>query len=69
MRRILNGGIDVLAFKEIVIGKDLVEVRAVGEEFQNVRDPQALTTNAGAASAFAFFNGDSFESIGAHMGI
>ena len=36
-------------------------------ELKNVGHANALPTNAGAASALAFFDGDSRESIGAHI--
>ena len=66
MGRILNGGVDVLPFEEGVIGENLVETCAAGQKLKNVGYTNALSTNAGAASAFAFFDGDSPESIGAH---
>ena len=67
MGRILNGGVDVLPFEEGVIGENLVETCAAGQKLKNVGYTNALPTNAGAASAFAFFDGYSLESSGAHI--
>jgi hypothetical protein len=66
MGRIFNGGVDVLFFEERIAGQNLVEAGTVGEKFKNVGHTNTLSANAGSAPAFALFNGDSFESFGAH---
>ena len=56
MSRVFNGCIDILPFEEGVIGENLVEVCAISEKLENVGHTDALPTNAGTASAFAFFD-------------
>ena len=65
--RVFNGGVDVFPFKERVVGQNLVEACAVGQEFEDVGDAKTLAANAGTAPAFALFDGDSFESVCAHI--
>jgi len=59
MGRVLNGRVDVLWFEECVVGQNLVVARAIGQEFENVGHTETLASNAGTASAFTFFDGDS----------
>src|SRR5579863_1110773 len=66
MGRVFNRGKDVFAFEEIVIGENLVESRAFGQKLEHVGNANALAPDARTAPALAFFNGDSFESVGAH---
>ncbi|HUQ95472.1 MAG TPA: hypothetical protein VM120_27580 [Bryobacteraceae bacterium] len=67
MGRVLDGGVDVLTLKEGVVSKNLIVARAIGQKFKNVGDTNTLAANAGTAPTFAFFDGDSFESVCAHI--
>jgi len=64
---VFNSGVDVFAFEERIVGKNLVEARAVCKEFKHVGYAKTLATNARTASPLAFFNGDSLESVVAHI--
>jgi hypothetical protein len=67
MGRVLDGGVDVLWVRGGVVGQNLVVARAIGQEFENVGHTETLAPNAGTASAFTFFDGDSLESVCARM--
>jgi len=67
MGRVLDGGVDVFTLKECVVSQNLIVACAIGQKFENVGDTDTLAANAGTALAFAFFDGDSFESVCAHI--
>lgn len=56
-------------FEERIVVQNLIEACPVGEKLKDVADTDALTANARAAPTFAFFHGDSFESVGPHIQI
>ena len=68
VRGVVKGGEDILAFKEWIILKNFVERGSGAEEFQNIGDTNAQTTNTGAAPAFAGVNGDSPKTFALHRG-
>jgi len=67
MGRIFNGGVNIFPLKKSVVGQNLIEARAIGQEFENVGNTKALAPNAGSAPAFALFDGDSLKSVCAHI--
>ena len=52
---VLKGRVGVLAIEERVIGQDLLGAGAISQKLENVGRADALSPNAGAASALAFF--------------
>ena len=56
---VINGGQNVIAHEERVILQDFLKGSAGAEEFQDVRDPDALAADAGAAAALLGVDGDS----------
>ncbi len=66
MGGVFNCGVDVFTFEERIVCQDFIETRTVRQKLKYVRDAKTLPTDARTASAFAVFNGNSFESIRAH---
>ena len=58
-RGVLDRGENVLALKKRVILEDFLERSPCSQQFQHVRDADALAANAGTSPALAFFNRDS----------
>ena len=67
VRGVFNRRVDVLPFEEGVVGQNLVKAGTVREKLKYVADTHALPANTGTAPAFTFFDGDSLESVGAHI--
>ncbi len=67
MRCVLNGSVDVFPFEEGVVGQNFVEARAVRQKLKNVDPTETLAANARTPPTFSFIDGDSFESVCAHM--
>ena len=64
--RVFNRRVDVFSFEKGVAGHDLFEACPIREKLKNIADANALAPNAGTASARAFIQGDSFQSVGVY---
>ena len=67
MSGVLNGSVDVFAFEESIVSQDFREACPIGKKLKDVSDANALAANAWTASALAFFQRDSFQSVGVHI--
>src|ERR1022692_6109 len=63
---VLKGGQDVFFFEERVVLQNLAVGCTGTKQAENVRDTNALPTNAGMPAALAGFYRDAFESFRAH---
>ena len=68
MRRVVDGGEDVLAFELRVVLEDFLKARAMADEFQDVGYADAQATNAGASAALGVVDGNALETVLGHGG-
>jgi len=60
-RRVGERGHDVLGLKEVVVRQDLFPGRPRRDQFEDVRHPDAVSTDTRAAAALACFHGDTAQ--------
>ena len=66
MGGVLQGGKNVFAFQEWIVGQNLVEGSSGAQEFQNIADAHSESANAGASTTLTHFNGDAIEALEIH---
>ena len=63
---VLEDGKNIFALESGIIFQDLLIGSAVAKQFEDIADTDALAADAGTASAFARFHGNSSESLEVH---
>ena len=63
---IIQGREDVFALEEWVIREDFLERGSRAEQFEHIRNTNALAANAGSAPALPGFDGDSIQAFEIH---
>ena len=67
MRGILDGRENIFAFKRRIIGEDLLERRAAGDQFQYIGHPNPLTTNTRTPTALPRLDSNPPQPLWIHM--
>lgn len=66
VRGVVEGGEDVFTLEKRVVREDFFEGSPGAEEFEYIRNANAMSANAGTTAALAGFDGDAIESFQIH---